>query len=116
MTEIIPTLAAAIGIAGRLKTINDRIRNAEFHNLLADLNINLAEAKSRVAELIVENTDLKLRLRELDTPGGEPCPRCRQRTWHVADSRPALHFGQMGVTERTYKCSTCGLTEAKLAG
>ncbi|MBI3049559.1 MAG: hypothetical protein HYY76_14735 [Acidobacteria bacterium] len=114
MTEIIATVASAINIVSRLKAINDRIRDAEFQNVLADLNIELAEAKIQVAELLSENRDLKQRIRELEKADDEPCPKCRQRTWRVEDSKADGVFGVVGATRRTYKCWSCGLTEQRL--
>ena len=45
MVEIIPSITNAIALVSRLKTISESIRNAEVKNLLADLSLELAEAK-----------------------------------------------------------------------
>ena len=114
MADIIASISSAISLATRLKAINENIKDAEFSNLLADLQLELAETKAKVAGLIEENTQLTQRIRELEHVEGELCPRCHKRGWHLESSRPDPTLGRVGVTRRRYKCSLCGLTEEKL--
>ena len=62
MGDIITSVTTAITIAKRLKEISNKIEDAEFRNLLADLNLELAETKNTLSELIMENSDLKQQL------------------------------------------------------
>ena len=62
MTDIISPVSSAITLVSRLREIGKNIEDAEFRNLLADLNIELADAKLKIADLISENTGLKEKL------------------------------------------------------
>jgi hypothetical protein len=59
-----------------------------------------------------EILELKAKIKELESDAGEPCPRCRKKTWIVESSRPDDHFGDLGAVRRDYKCSACGFTES----
>lgn len=113
MTNIIPALSAAITALSRLKQVGDRIKDAEFSALLADLNINLSDARVENAALAEENAALKRRIRELEGLDGEKCPSCRKMGWRIVESKPDPTFGHMGVTLRIYKCSECEYSEPK---
>lgn len=63
--DILPSLTAAINIAKQLKEYNDKIKDAQFGNLLADLSLELAEIKSKLADVTIENSNLKKELHEL---------------------------------------------------
>ena len=80
----------------RLKKVSENIRDAEFKNLLADLSLELAEAKMKMAVLIGENADLHNTIRELKSVEGTPCPKCRKRGWHIEKSEPDEIFGAAG--------------------
>jgi hypothetical protein len=114
MADILSTISTAITLASKLKTLGDRVREAEFQILLADLQIELAEVKAQVAGLLNENTDLKQQVRALQASDGEPCPRCHKRTWQLSATKPHVHFGHSGVSVRTYTCSECGFTEDRI--
>jgi hypothetical protein len=58
MADLISTVSTALTIASRLKEISDKIRDAEFRNLVADLSIELAEVKLKAAGLLEENAKL----------------------------------------------------------
>lgn len=113
MADIVSTVSTALNIASRLKAISDKIRDAEFRNLVADLSIELAEVKLKAASLLEENAGLREQLLKLQSAGGERCPKCGNRTFELIGSRPHPTFGEVGVVERTYKCSDCGFQEAK---
>lgn len=57
---------------------------------------------------------LEARVKELESADGEPCPRCRKRTWVVEKSEPDRTFGRLGGVRRTYKCTECGLSESTI--
>jgi len=113
MVEI-SAITNAISLLTRLKTISENIRDAEFKNLLADLSLELAEVKLKMAGLMNENLELQNKIKELESVEGDTCPKCHKRGWHLENSRSHPQFGQMGVLLRTYKCSFCGLTEEEL--
>ena len=113
MADIVSTISTALSIASRLKEVSEKVRDAEFRNLVADLSIELAEVKLKVANLLEENAKLKGQLLTLQSAGGEQCPKCGNRTFELTSSKPHPTFGELGVVERTYKCSTCGFQEAK---
>ena len=114
MTDIISTISSAISIASRLKTISDNIKDAEFKNLLADLSLELADVKLKLANIIEENTVLKQRIKEIEVAQGDPCPKCRKRTFELVSSKPDIIFGEARGIRRLYKCSSCGFSEEKL--
>jgi hypothetical protein len=115
MVEI-TAITNAIGLLTRLKTISDNIRNAEMKNLLADLSLELAEVKMKMAGLINENLELQNKIKELESVEGDPCPKCHKRGWQIESSRkhPSRGLALVGVVLRTYKCSICGFTEEEM--
>lgn len=114
MADLITPLSTALSLASRLREISANIRDAEFKNLLADLNLQLADAKMQMADLMEQNRLLVQRVRELEQAECESCPKCRKRTWELQGSRPDPMFGQLGGMRRTYKCSSCGFSEETL--
>ncbi|HLG15399.1 MAG TPA: hypothetical protein VJH03_12985 [Blastocatellia bacterium] len=114
MADIVASITTAISLVSRLKKISENIKDAELKNLLADLSLELAEAKMRMANLLDENANLHNKIRELESAEGEPCPKCRKRTWEIEKTRKDGDFGDIGVIWRTYKCSLCGFTEEQM--
>jgi hypothetical protein len=114
MPEIISSITSAVAIVRKLKEVSDKIKDADFKNLLADLNLELAEIKMQLAGVMEENTRFKARISELESTEGEKCPKCQKRGWQVESSRPDPVFGQAGGIRRTYKCSLCGFSEEHL--
>jgi len=106
--EVVKSVSTAISIASRLKGIAANIKDVEFKNLLADLSIELADVKMKLAGVLDENTQLKDRLRVLENAEGEPCPSCHKHGWHVVSSKPDPKFELVGAIKRQYKCSFCG--------
>ncbi|OJS98018.1 MULTISPECIES: hypothetical protein [Marinobacter] len=113
MTDLVTTVSTAISLATRLREISKNIEDAEFKNLLADLNLELADAKMKMADLISENAEMKEKLDSLTSATGESCPKCNNRTFQIVSTRPHPTFGDMGAKERDYKCSGCGFEESK---
>lgn len=114
MPDIIAAISTAISTAKKLKEVSDKIKNADLKNLLADLTLELAEIKTQLADVTTENTQLKARIRELESAEGEPCPKCRKRGWHVENSQRDPTFGDVGGIRRNYKCSFCDYAESIL--
>ena len=113
MADPLSSITSAFAILKSLREISDKLRNAEMKGLIADLTVDLAEVKMKLAESMEENLELRNKIRQLDNPQFSPCPRCGKRSWHVAASRPDRDFGDMGGTVRTYRCEDCGLSEEK---
>lgn len=113
MPDIISTVSTAITIASRLRDISKNIEDAEFKNLLADLNLELADAKLKISELVIENAELKEKIHSLTSASGERCPKCNNRTFEIISTKPHPIFGELGAKEREYKCSGCGFSESK---
>ena len=113
MVEI-TAITNAIGLLTRLREISATIRDAEFKNLLADLSLELAEVKIKMAGLMEENLELQNKIKELENVEGDPCPRCRKRGWQIEKSEPDEVYGLIGGIRRTYKCSFCGFSEGEL--
>jgi hypothetical protein len=114
VSDLITSISTAITLAKRLKAISENIKDAEFKNLLADLSLELADMKLRLAAVVEENIKLKEKVRQLESVEGEPCPKCRKRGWQLESSKPDHLFGDLGGIRRTYKCSFCGFSEEKL--
>ncbi|MBU2966924.1 hypothetical protein Q4508_19460 [Amphritea sp. 2_MG-2023] len=114
MADILTTVSTAIILATRLREIDKNIEDAEFKNLLADLSLELADAKLKIAGLVSENASLKEMLNEVTSATGECCPSCNNRTFKIISTRPHPTFGDLGAKEREYMCSTCGFEESKL--
>jgi hypothetical protein len=114
MSDVMQSLTTAVNIVSRLRAANENIKNAEFANLIADLNLEFADVKLKLAGVMEENLKLKEQIRLLQLVDGDPCPKCRKRTYQLETSRPDPLMGDLGATRRSYKCSSCGFREDKL--
>jgi hypothetical protein len=56
MIDIIMGLNSSIELLKNLHKLNEKIRNAEIDMIIADLNIQLAESKNSIAELLNRNS------------------------------------------------------------
>lgn len=113
MTDLITSVSTALTLTKRLREIGKNIEDAEFKNLLADLSLELADAKLKISELISENTELKEKITAIKSATGELCPKCNNRTFEIISTKPHKIFGDLGSKEREYKCSSCGFEESK---
>ena len=86
-------------------TIEAQEKIMELRQAALDIQEQNIQLRNRILEL-------ESRVRELESDAGEPCPRCRQKTWVVESSTPDRQFGKLGHVQRTYKCSKCGFTES----
>ena len=111
---MITSVSTAIAIAKRLKEISENIKDAEFKNLLADLSLELADMKLRLAGVVEENVKLRSKIQELENVEGDPCPKCRKRGWQLECSKPDSIFGDLGGLRKTFRCSLCGYSEERL--
>jgi ribosomal protein L37E len=116
MIELIPAVTNAITLVSRLRTISENVKDAESRNLLADLSVELADVKIKMASMMEENANLHAKIRNFESLDTDPCPRCRKRTYTVEKSEPDRRFRAVGGLRRTYKCSSCAFSEEKLEG
>ncbi len=114
MIELLPALATALTLANKLKEIGNKLKHAELIDLIGDLRIQLANLKIGTADLLEENDSLKRKLTGLQNAEGDPCPKCRSRTYHLENSEKDKTFGKVGGMMRTFLCGTCGFTEQSL--
>ncbi|CAH7265607.1 hypothetical protein [Vibrio sp. 99K-1] len=70
MSDVLGSIGQAISLAKRLRDISKNIEDAEFKNLLADLNLELADTKLALADVIEQNSQLKLEINELKNSQG----------------------------------------------
>jgi hypothetical protein len=113
MSDVMQSLTTAVNIVSRLRAANENIKNADFANLIADLNLEFADVKLKLAGVLEENLKLKNQIRLLQSVDGDPCPKCRKRTYQLETSRPDPVMGDLGATRRSYKCASCGFGEDK---
>ena len=92
MTDVMQSLTTVVNLLKRLRAANENIKNADFANLIADLNLEFADVKMKLAGVIEENLKLKEQIRVLQAADGDPCPKCRKRTYHLEGSRPIPHL------------------------
>ncbi|MFT6636590.1 hypothetical protein [Alcanivorax sp.] len=62
MDDVIGSIGHAITLAKRLREISKNIEDAEFKNLLADLNLELADTKLALADVMEKNAQLRTEL------------------------------------------------------
>jgi hypothetical protein len=108
------SISRALAISKKLLDLCQNVRDKEIKRLLADLSLELAEAKIRISDLKEENSHLKKRIKALDSIKGAPCPRCNQKGLKIVSSSPDMIFGVLGDVRRTHQCSLCGFTENRI--
>lgn len=70
MSDVLGSIGQAISLAKRLREISKNIEDAEFKNILADLNLELADTKLALAEVIEQNSQMKIEMNELKNSQG----------------------------------------------
>lgn len=111
MGDLIQAISHAVDLARKLRQVNEKLKDAEMANLLGDLALELGEIKLRLADVLSENAALIEKVALLERADADPCPKCRKRSWELAESKPSRHMGDMGVLDRTYRCTDCGFSE-----
>ena len=121
MVELMSGIISAIEIAQKLNSLNNKIKDADLKMFIADLNIELANAKNNIAELLDENTKLKAEVEKLNhkkletlqfkggayynsNNDGPFCPGCydgKQKISRLVENNPDFKF--IG----NYICSVC---------
>jgi len=111
MVELLPALTTAITLANKLKAISDSLKNTELREVIVDLRSELVSMKEGMLDLTAENNRLKRDLAALSNAEGDPCPRCKKRTYHLEKSEEHPLFGELGTLLRTYVCDSCEFSE-----
>ena len=119
MSEILNSMSAALEMVSKLRDLNKRIESADFSNALADLSLELAEMKIRLAGLIEENDELKRKLLERNSQklefkefayfsqeaDGPFCPGCYDSSRKVIRlAKESSAFQVFG----SHSCPVCG--------
>ena len=71
MSDLLPGISRAVGLATRLRVISERGRDPEFKQLVADLLLELAEVQLNIDQLLNESAALKGQLQVNANPKGE---------------------------------------------
>jgi hypothetical protein len=119
MPDIVTGVTAAIGLTKQLLELADKSKDAKSKLLIADLQLQLAEVKAKLADLMMENQELKLQskarssLPKLDLRGdlyfaedgtGPYCTACfdtNQRLVRVPQTAEVFH----DICK--YRCNVC---------
>jgi hypothetical protein len=125
MPDLMSAMSTAISLAGRLREISKNVGDAEFKNILADLSLELADAKLAMADIQVKGIDkdkeiealkekLKNKVKTVGFQGaryyanndGEPtgspfCPTC------YAKDHELYPLTSWSRKEYTNKCGVC---------
>jgi hypothetical protein len=73
--EVLAGIDRSIGLVKQLRDISKNVSEAKFRNLLADLSVELADAKLKIAALKEELAAQADEIRELKrTPDAKPKP------------------------------------------
>ena len=86
----------------------------EAQEKIMELRLTALESQEDNIGLRNRVHELEAKVNDLINDTGEPCPKCRKKTWIVESSKPDPQLGELGVTRREYKCAQCGFTESAL--
>jgi regulator of replication initiation timing len=98
MVEIVQSIQAGWDIAKKLREYGDKIKDADFKSLLADLQNDLSDARMHAA-------DLKDEIAQLRTENS----KLKEELARKVEQPPQIHDGAYifnGTTERHY-CTAC---------
>lgn len=123
MQELIPLISGAIGLSKQLVEWAKSGSDPKMKTLVADLTLQLADVKIRVAELMDENDQLKRKLREKEAPpeivlgdrdlyykpngDGPFCTACYDTTKRLIRMQPGPEDFRMAFL---YQCNVCKAT------
>ena len=84
-----------------------------------ELQEKIVELRELVVALKEENVQLKEALQELRQKHdrltkADLCPKCKKPAWSLESSKPHPLMGELGVLEKTYKCTECGYSETRI--
>jgi len=86
----------------------------EAQEKIMELRQSAMDAQEENIGLRQRVIELEQQVRELESLDGDPCPRCKKRTWIVESSKKDRQFGRLGGIRREYRCTECDLTESVL--
>lgn len=104
-----------VNIMETMKTITELAKKGmtvELQEKIVELREEVIGLKEENIQLKEENLALKQEIEGYTQ--GEQCPKCRKASWELVDSIPHPVMGDVGIIERTYKCSECGFSEKKI--
>lgn len=104
---LLPNYKDIIDLIKKGSTIEAQEKIMELRQAALTIQEENVHLRNRILEL-------EAKVKELESIDGEPCPRCRKRTWIVESSKPDPTFGDLGGIRRTYKCTNCGFTETTM--
>ena len=111
MADLTTSLANALNLATRLRSMSEKSKDGEFKRVLDAILLELAEVQIKLDEIVSENASLKGQLHTAANPKGELCPRCGELGWRLSGSRP---HKTPGVISQSYTCPKCKLKEEVL--
>ena len=74
MSDLLSSISQAMTLATRLRSKSEKLKEAEFKQLVDALLLELAEMQLRLDELTRKNLALKPQLQAQANPQGERCP------------------------------------------
>jgi hypothetical protein len=107
MSDLNQAIEHAIGLATRLRTMSEKMRDPQFKGITDNLLLELAELQLKLESFSTEHATLKAQLNTAANPQGERCPRCFESGWKVTSTRPDKN----GRIIQTYSCPKCKLKE-----
>ncbi len=96
-----------------------RVAELAKSGMTLELQEEIVQLRKEVLELKEENLHLREECsqakQELEKyTKGDLCPKCRKPAWSLQSSRPHPTFRRLGVLEKTFKCSECDYSEARM--
>lgn len=113
MSDLTASIAHALTLATRLRSMSEKIRDGEFKRVLDALLIELAELQLKLDQLVSDYMGLKGQAPGTPAPQaqGDCCPRCGALGWKISATKPTK---TAGVIAQIYACGKCGLKEEVL--
>lgn len=113
MVDVVSSVSSALQLAARLREESLGLENTEIRNLLAELSAELETVRRSIAAILSEKAEAGLRLQPGPGEACERCPDCGNFTLGMVAWRPHPIFGDIGGTDREYRCSACGFMESR---
>jgi Zn finger protein HypA/HybF involved in hydrogenase expression len=108
MNDLAKSITQALGLATRLRSISQNLKEGEFKRLCDALLVELAEVQMKLDEVLTENATLKAQSQAEEDSGVICCPRCFEQGWHLVETRP---HKTPGVVVQVWACPKCKLKE-----
>ena len=108
MSDLTTSITQAMGMATRLRSMSEKLKEGEYKRLCDALILELAEVQIKLDALLQEHASMAEQAKA--SPEGVCCPRCGALGWKVTSTKPK----SPGVIAHTYACRSCGLKEEVL--